>query len=480
VFVVGLLLALMARGAALRPLFYSIDSYGLAGRLTTSPTAQLRQGRFGQALIDELLTALGARPPLAGTMFVSLLLVVMAWVGVLVAREWRLDGDLPAALIAATLASLHPYQSELVSFSATPVYTSAALLLGFGALAFSTGIGFRLVGTSLLFALAMGCYQVVLNCAGVTLVFAVVFRLASRPGSWRAVTDYLLPKLVTLIGGCFAYLVISKGAWTLAGLQPFERARVVEFSDIPARLVAIRELLVRLSTAADPLLPVLSRGMLAAAGVLGILLLFREVLRRGRWPERARASVALAVLLLVGLASALGVAMASKEWWPVPRVLSAMSFLHAGTVSAAMLLAGRRMRILVGTVSALVVVSFLGVSNRIFADQQRVNLRDLAKASRIVAALEQRGDFARARRVALVGEQYAFASPIATMQGDMNISAFGAPWSKRHLLNEASGYALGAATADEEMLASKHCAGAWRWPDPRSIAVIEELAIVCL
>lgn len=198
--------------------------------------------------------------------------------------------------------------------------------------------------------------------------------------------------------------------------------------------------------------------------------------RRG---TRLSLGLLLALFFSVSAVSIIGVSLVIKEWWPVPRILSAMSFFQAGLVALAFSNAGPKLRIMVAAMAFVVLFAFIGINNHIFTDQLRVNLRDVHKASRIVDRMEDDPRFAQIQRVAMIGGNYAFRSPIYTAHGDLNISAFIASWAKVQILNEVSGYSFGEASPEEQILAAQHCEKSPKWPAPGSLEVSGPLAIVC-
>lgn len=491
VFATALVLTLAAKGAALFPLFYSIDAYieiQSPSYHADNYMQRLSQGRFGHALLNEALTALGISSPLTNTLYSLLCMIAFIWVGLIVCRLWQVSNDLPLSLLVTAFIALHPYQAELFTFVSTPVYTSGALIFAFSALYFSRGTASRVVWTALCFTLALSLYQTTLNYVAVTLAFAVLLELARdrRPsgdgGRWRHVAEQtgLWPRLATLSLGLAIYLVANKAMQHIFDVTPVTRARFISWSEVPLRLDQAQDAVVRMLFLREPVLPASVKVVLSFIGLMALCLAVRSC-----WsPERrlwTRLSIASLLLLLVSAAAAcvIGVTLLTQSWWPMPRILSALSFFQAGLVALALSLSGPKLRIVLTTMASIAVFAFIGINNRIFTDQLRVNLRDLSKANRIVAALESHPSFAQIQRVAVVGGDYAYRSPIDTMQGDLNISAFYAAWSKVPILNEVSGYSFGVARPDEQALATQHCAQTPKWPAAGSITVAGSLAIVC-
>jgi hypothetical protein len=130
--------------------------------------------------------------------------------------------------------------------------------------------------------------------------------------------------------------------------------------------------------------------------------------------------------------------------------------------------------------SGFIVLSFIGTNNHIFLDQLRVNLRDRTKANRIISRLEALPDFTPVSGVIVSGGQWGYYSPVRTVQGDMNISALYAEWSKLSLLNEVSGYNLQPAPPAVVEKAKGYCLTAPKWPSPQAVVRLDSFAVVCL
>jgi hypothetical protein len=489
VFLIVLVLTVAAKGAALFPLFYSIDSY--VEILSPSYHAdsymqRLSQGRFGQALLNKALTLLGASPPLTNTFYSLLCMICFVWVGLIVCRLWKVSDDLAASFLVTSFISLHPYQAELFTFNSTPVYTASSLFFAFSAVYFSRAPLRRVIWTGLCLTLALSLYQTSLNFVAVSLAFAVILELTrERSGGdveWHqiAARTRLWPRLATLGIGLASYLVLNKTVQWLFGVKPATRAQFIAFSEGAHRLAEAKDATIRMFALPEPLLPVPVKFSLALIILIALVLAARNVLSSGL---RLRTGLAIAVLLyllvLCSAAGIFGVTLVTQSWWPVPRIVSAMSFFQAGLLALGLLSSGPKLRAVLVATACLVLFAFIGINNHIFTDQLRVNLRDIEKASRIVARLEDHPGFAQVQHIAVIGGSYAFRSPIYTMHGDLNISALYAPWSQVPILNEVSGYSFGEADAREEALAVQHCKYSPNWPAAGSVTISGSLAIVC-
>jgi hypothetical protein len=98
----------------------------------------------------------------------------------------------------------------------------------------------------------------------------------------------------------------------------------------------------------------------------------------------------------------------------------------------------------------------------------------------MVGRLEALPGFAQIQYVVLDGGNYAYQASITTMQGDMNVPALLAAWSKVPVINEVSGYAFQKVPADMFAKASVLCDTAPKWPAPGSVVKLEAVAVVCM
>ncbi len=174
-----------------------------------------------------------------------------------------------------------------------------------------------------------------------------------------------------------------------------------------------------------------------------------------------------------------GVSIVSHSLEGLPRVLSAVSIFWGGLFAIAYMQSGPKTRNTAISLSVVIVIICAGINNHIFVDQLRVNTRDRIKAARMVGRLESFSDFSQIKRLAITEGSVGYPSPIQTVQGGMNISAFNPSWSKIPLMKEITGYDFGPATEEEQNMAEKLCAANPKWPHPDSVFLRKDLAIIC-
>lgn len=183
--------------------------------------------------------------------------------------------------------------------------------------------------------------------------------------------------------------------------------------------------------------------------------------------------------LVAGLPLCVGVILVLGDWWPAPRVLAQTGMFWGESLALAYSLAQPLVRRIMLASVVVIILSFIGISNHVFRDRLRVNMRDLATANRMVGRIEALPDFAQVQYVVLYGGSYRYCSPITTAQRDMNISALFAPWSKLPVINEVSGYAFQPVPGGIFVKANAFCETAPKWPAPGSVVKLDTVAVVC-
>lgn len=490
----GLLSLLLAKGLAFLPA-YSIDDYGIDLRKQLMDSPSLRQGRFGEALFNHTLQALGFEASYTHVVFVAFALITSAALGVLLVRHWALPthGWLPFAVVA--LATLHPYTTEIFTFRAGLANISFVLALLTLLLVPRRWNGPLLLAGSAVFAIALSIYQGVFHYAVMIALVGTGLCLArwsarARRGAPAAVARPRLRVarllrhrqvglMACMAAGTVAYVLINAAIFAALGVTRLERGQLLSLRELPQRVhdgaLYLRERLV----AFDPLISDPARFLLLAIMAIAVVLLLR-----GAWPWRGRrllAAGAALALLVAALLWTLGLRLVLQQFWPAPRIMSQVGIFWAGILTMAHRASGQRVRQLLAILVFPALLSFVGSDNRILAEQRRINARDAAMANRIVARLEAIPGLAEAHEIAVVGGYVTYPLLLRTIDHDMNISAFGATWSRAAIVREVSGLDLYEVSSGPSMsLALAYCQGADPWPAPTAVAIRGQLAIVCL
>lgn len=488
----------LAKGAAFLP-GYSIDEYSLVLRGDSLSLAQLVDwkgslGRFGSAVLTWSLNTFDLSPAHARVLFVFCSIVASALFASLVVRFWNLEKSGGLAVAMACIVANHPFTAEIFTFrSALGIVFVPFLILSLLLIPRRWSPRLMVAGSAL-FALALTFYQVALHyslmvVAVGTAIWLARYLLLGRAHGWpkRVVSLLSLPRLLghrnTALLGCIVagtalYVPLTLGLVRLLGVIPAtqrisvhrlgERAQVV-VQELGRRLLEPQPLIAR---------PAQWLLLLFLAGALAGLLLHART-----WVRMRASLVALAIvaLLSASLVWSLGLLLFLADFWASPRGMSHVGIFWAGALAIASLCLGARARPALTAAAFLVVLSFIGSNNRVFEEQRRLNVRDAAKASRILARLEALPAFAGARSLAVDGGQVGYPLGFQTLDHDVNVSAFGGHWSKVDVLAEVSGRHLAIAEEEAQVkAAAEYCRSVEPWPGPRSVTVEGPLAILCL
>jgi hypothetical protein len=494
VFLWSLVVTTLAKGSAFLP-GYSIDDYYLV--LEAPATSALSQGRFGQAALIHILRLLELEPHSARVFFVAFAIVVSCLLATLVSRFWHLEatGWLPVAV--ASIISIHPFTTEAFTFRAALGIIMCALALLAPLLVPRRWSTAGVIAGAFLLALALSIYQMVLQyCVMIGLMGAAVgltrvLVVGSASGwpprlqsllSWRRMLNNRNAALLACATlGTAGYVLVNAVAVRVLHVTMGKRFGFLPPDRIGERAKAVWNVLRYRFLEPSPLLSQFSKGLL-------LLLLFAALvglsLRARPWLLQRRPLLlllAVVALLAVAVVWTVGIIMVPPTFWPVPRVMSHAGVFWAGTLAISYRCAGSRVRWLLGLLSLLIVLTFIGSSNRILNDQLRLNTRDAAKASRIIARMEASPGFSGTESVVVNGTAPGYPLGYTTNDMDMNLSAFSADWSKLAVLREISGYDLKPAEDKiQKAAAAAYCREVRPWPGPQSVTIQDRLAIVCL
>ncbi|MGA9624182.1 MAG: malectin domain-containing carbohydrate-binding protein [Bryobacteraceae bacterium] len=475
---VALAVSLVARGLALLPAC-AIDDYGFL--VADDVRTELAQGRLGSVLFREVLRRLDALPPASGLVGSIALTLMLVWVGILVCRMWRIERLPVLSGLVVLFICVHPYQAEIFTFRVGLFTCAVALGLAFYGIGTCFHSKRAQIAAVLLVAAALLTYQVVLNYLAMALLFSLVFYLARLYGPGEPVTAdserfgrELRSQVLTLALAVACAALVTLAVPLLFRLPLSQRTTLLKVSEFGTRAMLARKQLGIMFALNEAVLPIATKWLLALTPLAALALAaFRSPAGalKGLFSRR---SLPFLLAIAGGLLAALGVVLVLQEWWPVPRVCSQVSIFWAGMFALVFLAVSPRSRRLMLVLSGFIVLSFIGTNNHIFQDQVRLNLRDMAKANRIISRLEALPDFTPTEGVVLVGGQLGYLSPLKTVQGDMNISALFAEWSKLPLLNEVSGYNLQRAPPAVVEKARGYCLTAPKWPSTQAVIRLQQ------
>jgi hypothetical protein len=380
---------------------------------------------------------------------------------------------------------MHPYQVELFTFKIASL---------FGAPIFISILGLYLcsinrvmyAASALMVAVSLSVNQLVLNYLTMIFLFAVLSELIMQYKrdaiiNWNIFdkSNHLTKRFSLIIIGVILYVLMS-GIIIMVNNSPLAgRTTLLHFDSLAMRLSQLALLGKTIFFKQEPLLPLYYKYLFNLIFATFFFLSARNALLL-KDNKRFLSLCVVLLLTAISLLNIVGLNLALQEWWPVPRVLSVISVFWGGIIAFTYMQArSSAQRILVLTPSIILLVGAIAINNTVLAEQLKINMRDMHRANRIIARMETHPEFSRVKKIAIIGSMWGYPSSIRTAAGDMNISAFGASWSKVPLLNEVSGYGFLQPDGEEYKYAEEYCSDSPKWPNADSLTVHDDLAILC-
>ena len=450
------------------------------------------QGRYILAAIVWIIESIGTN---ITDLYFSLGLATLFFQAAFIVSILRFVGvaDTPASGLVGAIMIAHPYLTEILTFRmALPGY-SIALIFSIIALEMVTmnlaSWGARAIALIATFAMLL-TYQIFLNYFAVAIIFAFIYGQVfyKKNGRSLAVDNVYCVRAITLTIistiSTIAFVLITWICKALGLTSGTSRASFITFDKIPERLEQISSSLVRIYWSAEPVFSGWLKILVALMLVISAIIIFWHLLT-GKGKESPIKNVFFiffAVILLVPVS--IGVIIPFGDWWPVPRVIAHVAII----IGLLFLMADSCMKepvnlfliIIIFIFRIIVLVGFVFLSNQILADQQRLNQWDKMMANRLISRLEMNPDFKNVQFVYIDGGSWGFPAKLRTIQGDMNVSAFFPAYSKVSLLAESSGYRFKAAMGSKATVGETYCESKQPWPNAETIAVVEDMALICL
>ncbi|GER13295.1 glucosyltransferase domain-containing protein [Variovorax boronicumulans] len=484
--------ALIAKGGVLARGF-AVDDYAFGQGFTKGELSVfLTQGRFLLGGIDSFIDSLGVN---INDLYISLgvcALLLQAALVVSILRFVGVANARGAALVGAVMV-VHPYLAEILTFRMVlPGYCVAA---AFSIVSLEMILRGPLRWPNIVISLGatvgmLFIYQGFLNYFSVAIIFTYLFgaiswkRIGFDVADGQDLKRRAAALMLVCLASAFIFLVILSASKSLGWIELTGRANLIERGFLVERIGQIKDLLLQIYWLGEPVSPRWLKVFVAAMISIAVILTARIFWSQERDSKKFFDSLGIALSLLLLIPVTVGVIAPFKDWHPVPRVLPQVALI----VGLLLLVGYSVVRGFFGKIPGsifsgfltLLLVSFVLISNQIFADQKRVNSWDRAEANRVIARLEQEEKFSRVEYVFVSSGSWHRSSRLNTIQGDMNISAFSPEYSRVPLLVEVSGYAFKKSSADQNMIGEKFCEKSKPWPDRGSISIVENLAIVCL
>ena len=486
-----MLLEFIARAQSITAPMYSIDGYFANPDRTGETPIILANGRWGLVAMLWLRGQLGYEGMDVVPSALILSVVLLTGAGFLYARVLLKTFDAAELGIFVALFTLHPFNTELYTFSdATLNNTLPVFLVGCGLTVAGTTVRSWLgVATGgFLMLIALSIYQLAIAHAVIVSMLAIaertieLFRNQPARGRLRQVlamapTRGLAVAMAAATLSLIASMIIVD-AFHIAFADG--RARLPDLSLIPdlaAKAAGLAGALRMVFMPPAGIVPPAASIILIGILVFSAISLLLTILRRS---GVGIAFVSGGLLAAAAISSAI-IPLAANFIWLVPRVLSPFSILVAGLAT----LGWRCVRLswVRHTFAAALIVlllSYVGSSNRILYDQRRVNLWDVQQANRILRRFEDDPKFRNMGALALVHGNSRNSALLPTTFGDMNISAFATKTAKLALMEQATGMRFAAPSKAESQVAETYCASADVWPAAGSVVIVGSLGIVCL
>ena len=441
------------------------------------------QGRWGFAAMIYLLNIIGLNLIGPFTVFVLFAIVAQAFfVSVVISLIFPTMPRLLQA-VGGGFVVAHPYWAEIFTFKIGSIGTALVyIFLGIAlVLVGKAGRGF---GETWLIPIALIFVVFSFNQSTVNLLVVVVFIALARVTLKTSEADVStnsalmlikrLPLVILFSGILYASTFVILNV--IGVMAPTSRASLLRSADIPNRFEQISDLVTFTFFSGEPVFPFVSKVFYFLIVFLALLTwAIFLVARRLWWGFVVFGGLLLAMPLMLS-----GIIIILAEWWPAPRVVQ-----HQGLLFGLLLLVGLQAtsketwRQLLATAAAFFVLIGLSLNAQVFADQKTMNNFDGHTANRIVMEIERLEREDRARTIVFRGGFASYRYGLRTTHMDLNISAFGASWSQQAVLEYNTGRKFRGPKESDREIAEEYCSVSPLWPSPGSIAVLDDVAVVC-
>jgi hypothetical protein len=375
-------------------------------------------------------------------------------------------------LIFAAVFCLHPFTTEIFTFSQVTLFVNLSLAAGLlGALFLLQAKRVEwLIGAALIVS-ALSIYQITLHYIMIALLLAGVGSLMRGESPISAVRAIVATVISTAL--C---LMIAKGINAALHIPSEARGSFAGLGDLRAKASVFADALVLAFAPPHRLVPPIAAWLAAicAAGSLAAVL----------WMIARKRGLALALLATVALVGALiSVALlpvASSVVWLVPRVLSAISVFVGGLLALGWIAGGHRFRQVLSVATVILAFAYISADNRILFDQWRVNQWDARQGNRMIARLESLPEFKNVETVVALNGHWRHAAPLPTAYGDLNLTIFVKGPAHYVALQQLTGYKFRAPTQAETAAGEEYCKNGAKWPEPAAVTILGATGIVCL
>jgi len=380
----------------------------------------------------------------------------------------------------ALLSILHPYHTEIITFKgAMIVYACCIFIFVFGLEYYMLEQRKSLFILTIVFFVSIMIYQIVINY--IFTIFCILLIVYTTSATNEKNIVQVKRRIIGLsaAGGIAIMLsgLTSAVLPRVLGIAPEGRAQLISSGDIAARIHEISQLALKVYVFEELIIPRAVKILLLIILLCSLYFTNINLINQRKY---GKIGGGLAILFTYIIFTP-GIIVILREWWPVPRVINHSSFMYG-----ALIIIGLRnieqiiiSRVIITGV-VLLCIAFGLANAQILSDQLRINRWDAMQTNRLVARLEVLPLFANAKYLYVKDGQYAYPETLRMSAGDMNTAALFHPNSKRGIINTVTGYHFLAADNNRKYVAEKYCLTSKKWPDITSVAIIDDLAIICL
>jgi hypothetical protein len=500
-FVIGLAISLVAKGVALFPFSRSVDSYPKLVAMSNNVSEAggafhefIAQGRLGQLALIKALSYLGIVGPGGNTLYVFLALCCYVATGILLCRFWHIESRVLQICVVGIFA-IHPYHAEIFTFREATLCAGLAVLLGIvGLLVAGRGLFHWTPGWAMMM-ISMSLYQIAFNYIVIALIVFWILEL-SRSGESRMpmrfpscfrnhIPQDVMPRASAIVAALVGYFSVYKLSFLVdaqaSSNNEAPRGAMLSLSHFHDRVYDVKHTLLHMFAVPEPLMPKVTKLLIALIAMLAIGVLACKSLRKAGFGGYIELAV-ICALLSAALLSIMGVLIPLAVWFVPDRTLSGVSVLVAGLFAIVFMNGGIWTRRFAVAIATVLLFSFAGVNNVVLSEQLRVNSRDVETAVRMITRLESNPTFSTANKLAVIGNKHQYPLRFLTARrgSDVSASAFSQPWSKANLLREVSGYDFVVPSRQDLARAEDYCRDSRPWPDPTSVTVLDDIAVICI
>jgi hypothetical protein len=462
------------------------------GGADMTPT-MLRQGRFMQFIIYKIISLLDVNvvtlAPLFG--FAALFSHSLSCVSIL----WFLGArQIFPIVISATLMALHPYACEILTYRMSlPAYAFVMFCFSVVLLILQTPYSLKkFTAATALSLTAISTYQIIASYMALAIGLSLVTSLwpfgrgqhtdiRTRDGRYSNTVQISSVFILSLV----LYVAISKSIYMFCSITPDPRSRFIGFSDISARWQEALETLKRIFWYHETIVPQWTKKVLSVVLVIPALSFRGATYGDSRLARVIAQYAKLIASITILFPLSLGVPLVVQGWWPNYRVVAQVGVLFSLVgVYLERFPDGRFASHLSKRITYLLcfglIIQFYAINTSVFSEQRILNYWDRRVAQEITSQIRQHGDLNRVKRIYIDGGFWRYPKLLGTTYMDLNVSAWIAPWARIPLMNLISGSNFSEAKEQDLLVGHDYCAVVEPWPSTNSVAVVNDLAIICL